>query len=100
MSEVVEIERKIKERLEIEQNKSKEWLDTVRGDGEKEVLAEESVLKKSMERVITEAQAQARDRADEIVKGTKALLENLEQLTDEELKVILRKYTTRILPEE
>lgn len=100
MSEVVEIERKIKERLLIEESKSKEWLDSVRGEGKKEVLAEESLLKESMERGITEAQAQARIRADEMINRTNAIKENLERLTDEELKVILRKYIPAILGEE
>lgn len=100
LSEVVEIERKIKERLLIEESKSKEWLDSVRGEGKKEVLAEESLLKESMERGITEAQAQARIRADEMINRTNAIKENLERLTDEELKVILRKYIPAILGEE
>jgi hypothetical protein len=100
LSEVVEIERTIKERLLIEESKSKEWLDRVRGEGKKEVLAEESLLKESMERGITEAQAQARVRAYEMINRTNAIKENIERLTDEELKVILRKYIPGILGEE
>ncbi len=98
LSGIIEVEKEIQKRLEIEKNKSQEWLEKVKRDAEKEVLTEKTRLKESFNKTEKDAKFNAGKKASETLKNARAESEKLEGLREETLKGIILKHITRILP--
>ncbi len=98
LGEVIEVEKEIQKRLEVEKNKSQEWLEKVKRDAQKEILTEENSLKGSLEKAVKEAQLNAEKKASNISNDAHAKAERLENLSDEILKGIILRHITRTLP--
>jgi hypothetical protein len=91
---VVEVEKEIRQRLTIEQKKVQEWLEEVKKEAEREVLANKSDVQENLSRVVDEA----RIRAERITGEARAYAEKLEGLGEDVLKKIVVRHLSRILP--
>ncbi len=95
---VVEIEKEIRQRLEIEQEKAQKWLVKVKKEAEEEVLAKEFDLKEEMNRSTDSALSDARGKASGINDTAHRYSGHLKKISDDTLKKIILKYLPRILP--
>mgnify|MGYP001573073268 FL=1 len=98
LSKIVEVEKEIQERLEIEKNKAHEWLEKVKKDAEKELITAEKELNESLNQELQDAKQHAEKKASEILLDAQTKAERLEKLSDEILKTVILKHIIRILP--
>ncbi len=98
LSKIVEVEKEIQERLEIEKNKAHEWLEKVKKDAEKELITVEKELNESLNQELQDAKQHAEKKASEILLDAQTKAERLEKLSDEILKTVILKHIIRILP--
>ncbi len=98
LSKIVEVEKEIQERLEIEKNKAHEWLEKVKKDAEKELITVEKELNESLNQELQDAKQHAEKKASEILLDAQTKVERLEKLSDEILKTVILKHIIRILP--
>lgn len=100
LTEIIKVEKEIRERIESEGKKSVEKIEAVKRDIEKEIQTEERRLEESISEAMKEARLNAEDKAKEIINSARAEAERLGKLSDEELKRIIAKHLTHILPEK
>jgi vacuolar-type H+-ATPase subunit H len=98
LSEVIEVEKEIQKCLEVEKEKSRDWLEKVKKESELELAREEKNIKESLNKSIEVAKKEAELNAAEIVKQTEARAERLAKLNDQTLVDIVGEQITRILP--
>jgi vacuolar-type H+-ATPase subunit H len=98
LSEVIEVEKEIQKCLEVEKEKSRDWLEKVKKESELELAREEKNIKESLNKSIEVAKKEAELKAAEIVKQTEARAERLAKLNDQTLVDIVGEQITRILP--
>ncbi len=98
LAEIIEIEKDIQKKLDVETLKSKEWLEKVRREAEDEIAGKEESLRDVFNRAMEDARVDAEKRASEIISSAIADAERLRTIGDESLKMILSKYLFRILP--
>ncbi|HUI67275.1 MAG TPA: hypothetical protein VL087_03610 [Nitrospirota bacterium] len=98
LSEVIEAEKEIQQRLEVEKAKSHDWLENVKKECEEKLLREEKDIKESLNKSIEVAKKEAELKAVEIVKQTEAKVERLAKVNDQTLVDVVGKQITRILP--
>ncbi len=98
LSEVIEVEKEIQKCLEVEKEKSRDWLEKVKKESEAELAREEKNIKESLNKSIEVAKKEAELKAAEIVKQTEARAERLAKLNDQTLVDIVGEQITRILP--
>ena len=98
LSEVIDVEKEIQKGLEVEKEKSHDWLEKVKKETEEELVREEKNIKESLNKSIEVAKKEAELKAVEIVKQTEARAQRLAKLNDQALVDIVGKQITRILP--
>ena len=98
LSEVIEVEKEIQKCLEVEKEKSHDWLEKVKKESEEELVREERNIKESLNKSIEVAKKEAELKAVEIVKQTEARAERLAKMNDDTLVDIVGKQIIRILP--
>lgn len=98
LSQVVEVEKEIQQRIEIEKKMSQEWLENAKSEAEEKVLIEEKELKKNVTDSISIARLNAEKKAEAIISDANIEAERLEGLDDDILKNIILKHIIKILP--
>ena len=98
LSKIVEVEKEIQERTEIEKNKAHEWFEKVKKDAETELVTVEKELYESLNRELQDAKQHAEKKASEILLDAQTKAERIEKLSDEILKTVILKYIITILP--
>ncbi len=98
IGKVVEVEKEVQEKIRIETTMTQDWLENVRKEAEKRVLAEETSLKEAAGEAINNAKLMNEKRAEEIIKEAGLLSERFEGLGDEQLKKIVLPHLSKILP--
>ncbi|HTP04795.1 MAG TPA: hypothetical protein VMM54_06540 [Nitrospirota bacterium] len=98
LSEVIDVEKEIQKGLDVEKEKSHDWLEKVKKETEEELVREEKNIKESLNKSIEVAKKEAELKAVEIVKQTEARAQRLAKLNDQALVDIVGKQITRILP--
>lgn len=98
LSEVIEVEKEIQKCLEVEKEKSRDWLEKVKKESELELAREEKNIQESLNKSIEVVKKEAELKAAEIVKQTEARAERLAKLNDQTLVDIVGEQITRILP--
>jgi hypothetical protein len=95
---VVGVEKEIAHAIESEKKKSREWLDKLKKETGQAVIKEKKLLQYSLNRYITKAKTLSEEKASQLVADAEATAEQLENISDDILKKIIRKYIIRILP--
>ncbi len=98
LGRVIEVEKEVQQKFEIEKKMSQEWLENVKKDAEKKVLAEEKDLKEAFHEAIKKAKLDAEKKAADIIKDADEEAERLKGLGDEILKKVILSHIYRILP--
>jgi len=98
LSQVVEVEKEVQQRIEIEKKMSQEWLENAKSEAEEKVLIEEKELKKNVTDSISIARLNAEKKAEAIIRDANIEAERLEGLDDDILKNIIIKHIIKILP--
>jgi len=98
LSKIVEVEKEIQERTEIEKNKAHEWLEKVKKDAETELATVEKELYESLNQELQDAKQHAEKKASEILLDAQTKAERIEKLSDEILKTVILKHIITILP--
>jgi vacuolar-type H+-ATPase subunit H len=98
LGKVVEVEKEIRHRLETEKEKAEQWLAAAREDAEKEVNRTKEDLKGSLDATIKEARAVSEEKALQIIGDAKLSAEKLKGLESEELRKIILRHISIILP--
>ncbi len=98
LSQVVEVEKEVQNRIEIEKKMSQEWLENAKREAEEKVLIEEKELKKNINDSISKARLNAGEKAEAIIRDANIEAERLEKLGDDILKNIILKHIIKILP--
>jgi vacuolar-type H+-ATPase subunit H len=98
LGKVVEVEKEIRHRLETEKEKAAEWLAKAREDAEKEVNRTKEDLKGSLDAAIKEARAVSGEKASKMIGDAKLSTEKLDGLGSEELRKIILRHISTILP--
>ncbi len=98
LSQVIEAEKEIQRCLEQEKAKAREWLERVNRETEEGFRIEQSKIKESLDRSLSEAAKQAEAQAGAVVKQTAEAAERLRQLKKEILIGIVNRRISRILP--
>ncbi|MCK5506578.1 MAG: hypothetical protein KAJ10_15550 [Thermodesulfovibrionia bacterium] len=98
LSKVVEVEKEVQQRIGIEKNMSREWLENVKRDAEEKILREEKALKTALDEAISKTNINSGKKAIEIIKDANTEAEKLERLGNDILKKIIMKHTFMILP--
>lgn len=100
LTEIIKVEKEIRERIDSEKRRSKEKIEKVKRDLEDEIHVEEKGLKESTTRAMEDARIRAEDEAQKIIGKAITETQKLESLSDEEIKRIITRYIIRILPEK
>jgi vacuolar-type H+-ATPase subunit H len=95
---VVEVEKEIAGNLAHAKSSAAEFLGKLRSDSEKEILREEKRLQFALDKAVSEAVANSQKKASQILEDADAYANTLTTLSDDVLKVIIRKYIAGILP--
>jgi vacuolar-type H+-ATPase subunit H len=98
LSKVMEAEEEIEKRLEKEKEGTSRWLDGIRKETEERVGAEELRLRASLDEAVKEALLSARDEADRRKARAARLAEGLRNLSDGQLREIVARHMSGILP--
>jgi cell division septum initiation protein DivIVA len=98
LSEVIEVEKEIQRRCDLEKVKSREWLEQARKEFEAGYALEEQSIAESLEQSVEEAKRTAESRASDIVKEAAQTAERLAMLKSETLSRIVEKHIRRIQP--
>lgn len=100
LGEVVEVEKEIQKKLELEKIKCREWLEKLSSETEEKVLQVENQLKESMQESVQNAKIKADHQAAEILREAHATSEMLGNISDETLRRIILRHIIKILPGE
>ena len=99
LSDIIRIEREIRERLAREERKAGESLAEVRRNCDDEFSREEARLQEELAAAVTAARlCDARKRADDVVAEARRRAERLAGLDDEHLKELVRGELSSIVP--
>lgn len=95
---LIEVEKEVQQRLELEKSKSKAWLQKVREDAEREIHALETGLKETLAQEINTAELNAGKKASDILENAHKKSGFLEKIGNGQLKKIILKHISGILP--
>ena len=98
LGKVVEVEKEIQKRIETEKKKYREWIENVRKDTDIKLADTEAELTESLEKAVKDARTNAGSRASELLRDAEALAKKFQGLSDEDLRPIIIKHITSILP--
>ncbi len=97
---VLEAERDIQKKLEIEQKKSREFLEKIRLQADEKIVKIEEMAKESFFKTIEYKRRKTEKKAEKIIQEANSLAESYKQLNDELLKKIIKINLIRILPDK
>lgn len=97
MGKVVEVEKEIQKKLEVEKKKSKEWIDKIKADSEKEISKVEFELEESLKRAVQDARSNADKEAAAILEHAHERSGKIRKITDESLRKTVMKHIQYIL---
>jgi len=98
LSQVIDAEKEIQQCLEAERVKAREWLERANKEAEEAMLLEQRKIKEMQEQSLAEADKQAAQKAEEIIREATAASEHLGQLKPEVLRSIVEQRIPGILP--
>ena len=98
LHKLIEVEKEVQQRLDVEKEKSREWFEKVREDAEKEIIVLEDRLAESLEKEINNIKLNSEKKASEVLENARARSELLGRYDDDGLKKIILKHITGILP--
>lgn len=98
LSKVVEVEREIQQRLDIEKKMSRDWIEQVKKEAEERIAAEEKKLQEEMRELLHKAKLDAEKGAAVIMHDAQEEAARLRDISDELLKKVIRKHLSHILP--
>jgi vacuolar-type H+-ATPase subunit H len=95
---LIEVEKEIHERIELEKRKAMEMVKTVRNQTLESLVKEEEELKASAGKAVADAAENAEKEAFEIVQHAHAEADRLRNISDDLLQSAVRKVIGKILP--
>jgi hypothetical protein len=98
LGQVIEVEKEIQKRVEAEELKVREWIESVKKECREKIFIEEEKINRSMEQSLAEAAKEAGKKAEEIVNQAAAAAELLGQLKAESLIDLTEIQIAKILP--
>ncbi len=98
LHEIIAVETGIQRNIEIEKEKTNEWIGKVRRDAEDEIVREEERLKESCAQALKEAMAAAGRKAAGTIEKAVARAEILKRFDSGSLREIIMERIVRILP--
>jgi vacuolar-type H+-ATPase subunit H len=98
LSNVIMVEKEIRERLEVEKKRSQEWLKKENQKVEQEVTAAERQLQEALRSAMKNAERNAEKKASEIINRAHTRARMLKEAKDEKLRKIIIKHITKIIP--
>jgi hypothetical protein len=98
LSKVVEVEKEIAKKIEIEKTEDQERLEKLGSDSEKEILKENKRLQYALNKAASDIKTDAQKKALKIIEDASVSADRLEQISDDILKEIIMKHIVRILP--
>lgn len=96
--QVIETEKEIQKRIEIEKTKAAEWLESAERGAEAEYLREEKNIRASIDQWQAESAKEIAENAARIVEGAAREAERFSTLEAGSLERIVQKHIARILP--
>jgi vacuolar-type H+-ATPase subunit H len=100
LSSVIIVEKEIRERLQAEKKKSREWLEKEKENAEKKMASAERELKKALDAAMKNAKLNAAKQASEIINSANAHVRMLQEMGDETLREIIVRHFAMIIPVE
>ncbi len=100
LSRVIEVEKEIQDRLRVEKDRSLEFLEAVKREVEDRLAREEEILEENHAAAMEKAKTAARERANETLQKAEQRVEKYRQIEDSDLKNILMRRLSAILPTE
>lgn len=98
LNEVIKVEKEIKARLKAEEDKAEGWLEQVKRETGEEVSVARTRFKKLLEETVSEAKADARDRASSMLEEAALKADRMRGLGDETLRALVKRHIRGILP--
>ena len=98
LSQVIEAEKEIQKRMEIEKAKAAEWLESAKKGAEADYLREEKKVRASIDQWQAETAKEAEENAARIVGCAAREAERFGAVEADSLKRIVLKHIARILP--
>lgn len=98
LHEIIAVETEIQRNIEIEKEKTNEWIEKVKRDAEDEIGRDEERLKESDAQALKEAKADAERKAARIIEKAVARAEMLKRFDSESLREIIMERILLILP--
>jgi vacuolar-type H+-ATPase subunit H len=98
LSKVVEVEKEVRQKIDIEKKMSGEWLEKIKKEAKQKILAEEENLEKALSNAIKKTKTDAEEKTAAITANTYQEAERLKGLSDNILKKAILKHISKILP--
>lgn len=98
IGKVVEVEKEIADKIEIEKKMSQQWLEGKKREAEENISREDADFKESLNRSVQSARLAAESRAAAIIQDAEDEAARFNRLGDEAIKALLLKHLSRILP--
>ena len=98
LSKVVEVEKEVRQKIDIEKKMSGEWIENIKKEAEQKILSEEEDLKKALSNETKKAKVDAEVKTAAIINKANQEAERLKGLSDSILKKAILKHISIILP--
>ena len=98
LNEVIEVEKEIQKSLDVERQKTREWLDTVKREAQETFNQEKEKLQRIYDEALARAVREAEAKASVILSEAEEKAGRLGQVPDEILNRIVMTHLGRILP--
>jgi vacuolar-type H+-ATPase subunit H len=98
LSEVIEVEKELQKNLDLEKDKSREWLEQIRKEFEEGFTHEETSLAESLRRSLEVAKQDAEAKASDIANQSVQKILLITKINNEGLSKIIGRHLSRILP--
>ncbi len=98
LSAVVEVEKELAVNLANEKKKAAELIERLKAESEKEISIEEKNLHLRLNKAVSEAQTNAKEKAAKMLYETRQHTDMVTAMSDDSLKVIIRKHIAGIRP--
>ena len=98
LDKIIAAEKEIKECLDDEKAKAREWLQNVRKEAEEDFGREMAKTREFFNETVETAKKEAEHKAALIVRAAKEQTERIEEVDDDTLKRAIMRHLHRILP--
>lgn len=95
---IIAAEKEIKECLDDEKAKAREWLENVRKEAEEDFSREKARTTESLSEAVETAKKEAENKAAIMIKAAEEQAARMERLDDDTLKRVIVRQLHRILP--